>query len=196
MLTIIITILTIVISIYAWNNPELYSKWLLTPYKVKKYNEFSRFITSGFIHADYMHLAFNMIAFFFFGMSVEGFFGSYLFVFLYLSGIVVSDIPTYLKHKNNFYYNSLGASGGVSSIIFSSILLSPLRTIRIFFIPMPGFVFGILYLIYSYYMSKQSRDLVNHDAHFYGAVYGIGFTIIYDPTVVPDFFQQLKHFSF
>jgi membrane associated rhomboid family serine protease len=190
-ITLIIIIINCVISYIAINNPTVMNKLILTPYWVERKNEYYRFLTSGFIHADYKHLIFNMISLYFFGYVVEAWLGQILYVLLYLSAIIISDIPTYLKYKNNSNYASLGASGAVSAIIFASILLHPINLIFIYFIPMPAFVFGILYLAYSYYMDKQNRDHINHSAHFYGAVVGIAFIAILYPSTVPAMFETI-----
>lgn len=167
------------------------NRLILTPYWIERKKEYYRFITSGFIHADLKHLIFNMISLYFFGYIVEAWLGTGLYVLLYITAIVVSDIPTYLKHKNNSNYASLGASGAVSAVIFASILLHPINLIFIYFIPMPAIVFGILYLAYSYYMDKQSRDNVNHSAHLYGAVYGLVFVGVLYPAIIPAMFQTV-----
>lgn len=192
-ITILIIAATVGASFFAWSRHDIYEKWMMIPYRVKHNKEYYRFLTSGFIHSGYVHLAFNMLALWGFGQMVEYFLGSTFFIMLYIGGILISDIPTYLKYQNYQNYRSLGASGGVASVIFASILLRPLREIFIFVIPVSGFIFGFIYLIYSYYQAKNSTDNINHDAHFYGAVFGLLFTILVYPHVVPDFFQQLSH---
>ena len=175
---------------------------MMHPYQVYQSGEYYRFITSGFIHSNYGHLAFNMITFFFFGRYVEqsftyffGSIGGYYFIALYLLGIVVSDIPSYWKNKTNVNYSAIGASGGVSAVLFSSILIDPLNKIYVYFIPMPGFLLGALYLAYSFYQGKKMSDNINHDAHMYGAIFGTIFTIILRPTFFSEFFQQLMGYS-
>jgi membrane associated rhomboid family serine protease len=200
--TLILIILTAGISIYAWSNQDLMQKWIFHPYSVRKRHEYYRFVTSGFLHADWTHLLFNMFSFYMFAQVVEQVFigihgpevGIALFLLVYLGGIVVSDIYTYLKEHKNFNYHSLGASGGVSAIIFSSILLNPLTKIIIFPIPVgiPGFIFGGLYLLYSYYQAKRMGDNVNHDAHFYGAIFGFLVTFLLVPGALGNFIQQIQ----
>jgi membrane associated rhomboid family serine protease len=199
-ITLIIIIVTSVISIAAWNNYSLMNRWIMNPYQVANRGEYYRLITSGFLHADWGHLIFNMLSLYFFGGFIEQVF-TYLFnasgpVYLigfYLVAILVSDIPSFLKHRHNPGYNSLGASGGVSAIIFASILFRPLTPIMLFFIPIPipGFIFGGLYLAYSYYEARRGTSNVNHDAHFYGALFGILFMIVAYPPVLPSFFEQI-----
>lgn len=200
--TLILIILTAGISIYAWSNQDLMQKWIFHPYSVRKRHEYYRFVTSGFLHADWTHLLFNMFSFYMFAQVVEQVFigihgpevGIALFLLVYLGGIVVSDIYTFLKEHKNFNYHSLGASGGVSAIIFSSILLNPLTKIIIFPIPVgiPGFIFGGLYLLYSYYQAKRMGDNVNHDAHFYGAIFGFLVTFLLVPGALGNFIQQIQ----
>jgi membrane associated rhomboid family serine protease len=195
-----ILIITIATSFYAWNRPEIYEKWILNPYKVKHQKEYWRFITSGFVHINYMHLFFNMFALFFFGQHVAYYFGpqgNILMITLYLLGIVIADIPTYLKYQDVPKYNSLGASGGVAAVVFSSIMFEPLNPIYIMFIPIgiPGFILGALYLVYSYYQGKRMSDNINHDAHLFGAIFGLAFTVILRPGVVISFVQQISNWS-
>lgn len=203
-ITLIIIIITVVASFYAWNKPHIQEKWVFSPYRVNTRNEYFRFISSGFIHGDQMHLLFNMFTFYFFGSVIEkvyqyyfGGIGAVLFVVLYLMGIVVSDLKTYVKHKNDPHYRALGASGGVSAVVFSSIMFFPLNKICLFAILcLPGFILGILYIIYSFYQGKQIGGRINHDAHLYGAVFGIIFSIIIDPGVLGRFFDQVMSFRF
>ncbi|HYG37981.1 MAG TPA: rhomboid family intramembrane serine protease [Cytophagales bacterium] len=202
MITYIIIGLNVIASFYAWNNQEVYHRWMLNPYQVQKKQQYFRFITSGFIHFDYMHLFFNMLTLYFFGAIVESIFesiygniGLFLYVVMYLAGIVVSDIPSYLKHRNDYNYNSLGASGAVSAVMFSFILFYPLNELYLFFaIPIKAVLFAVLYLIYSYYRGKQMGDNINHDAHLVGALFGIVFTIGIYPNVVIIFLRELGIF--
>lgn len=200
--TTIIIIITVIASLYAWNKPHILQRWIFNPYSVYTRKEYSRFITSGFIHQDYMHLFFNMFTLYFFGNMVEQIF-SYLwgvtglvwYVVMYLLAIIVSDISTYIKHREDPGYNSLGASGGVAAVVFSAILFDPTNNIYLFaLIPVPGFILGALFLIYSYQRAKQMRDRINHDAHLYGALFGILFTIILEPQVISSFIRQIGDF--
>ena len=198
-LTIVIILVSIGLSWYAWQNPSLLDKWVFNPVRVSKYNEYYRFITSGFIHADVGHLIFNMFSLYFFGEAMEMFLGGYFgsngtiyYLLLFLAGIVVSDIPTFLKHRNNSNYNSLGASGGVSALLFAFILLAPLQKVCLYFaICVPGFIFGGIYMAYSFYESRQNRGRVNHDAHLYGALFGIVFMAFLLPESIPNFISQI-----
>ncbi|MCX2744503.1 rhomboid family intramembrane serine protease [Mangrovivirga sp. M17] len=198
-LTIIIIAITVIISFYAWNNPDKYHRWMMNPYQVKRNNQYDRFLMSGFIHSDYVHLGFNMFTLYFFGRNLEQYYfrmlvgdsAPYVFLGLYLVAIIVSEIPTFLKHKENPGYNSLGASGAVAAVIFSSILFDPMNNIYVFFIPVPGIVFGGLFLLYSWYQTRNAKDQINHDAHFYGAVFGIIFTLILEPGLLGSFLGEL-----
>lgn len=200
--TFILIIITVGISVYAWSNPEFMAKWIFHPVSIAKHNEYYRFITSGFLHADWGHLFFNMFSFYMFASYVEQNFkevhdknmGILLFLLVYIGGIIVADIYTFIKEKGNYAYRGLGASGGVSAIIFSSILLNPLNNIYLIFIPIgiPGFLFGVLYLMYCYFQAKRMGDNINHDAHFYGALYGFVLTIFLIPGSLLDFFEQVK----
>lgn len=188
----IIFVFTLITSIYAFNNTDLFGKFMLHPYSVAKGSRLYTFITSGLIHADWMHLFFNMFTFFFFAFQLEAIIGHWQFAVLYIVSLIVSDIPTAIRHKDDYRYSSLGASGAISAVLFSYILFKPLSLIGVMFIPMPAIVFGVLYLIYCVYMSKNSRDGINHDAHFFGALSGLILTVIFIPGVIPHFVSELS----
>jgi membrane associated rhomboid family serine protease len=189
----LILLFTVVTSIYAFNDPTLYGKFMLHPYSVYRKNKLYTLITSGMIHSDWMHLIFNMMTFFFFAFTLEAQIGSFKFGLVYFASLILSDIPTIFRHKDDFWYNSLGASGAISGVLFSFILFYPLTPLYIFFIPIgiPAVLFGGLYLLYCVYASKQSRDNINHDAHFFGALTGIIITILIIPGIVPHFLSTL-----
>lgn len=188
----IIFIFTIITSLYAFYNEEVFGKFMLHPYSVHRGDRIYSVITSGLIHKDWMHLFFNMMSYYFFAFNLERILGHWQFALLYITSLILSDISTIIKHKDHFWYNSLGASGAVSAVVFSFILFNPLASMRIFPIPIPipAVIFGFLYLIYSVYASKQSSN-INHDAHFYGALSGIIITIILSPGIIAYFFNQL-----
>lgn len=202
-LTLILIIITVLISYSCFNNLELRSKLMFTPYIIDRDKQYYRFITSGFIHADFLHLLFNMFVLWMFGGYVEQIFvaiygtvGYGIYLALYILGIIISDIPSFIRHKDEPHYNALGASGGVSSILFSFIMFDPLQDLCLYgLICLPGFIWGVLYIVYSVYMSKQKRDNVNHDAHLWGGIFGIVFTAIAVPGVISSFLEQLKDFS-
>jgi membrane associated rhomboid family serine protease len=201
--TLIIIIVTGLISFNAFNNPTLKSRLMFNPYIIIRDKEYHRFITSGFIHGDMLHLLFNMFVLYMFGTYVENIFsaiygttGTILYVLMYFLGIIVSDIPSFIKHKDAPYYNALGASGGVSSLLFSFIIFDPTQDLCLYgLLCFPGFIWGGLYIIYSYYMGKKGGDNINHEAHLYGGLFGIVFTIIAVPGVIPNFIEQLSNFS-
>lgn len=189
----LIFVFTIITSLYGFYDNSLYGKFMLHPYSVSKGKNVYTLITSGLIHADWMHLAFNMFTFHAFAFTLESMMGSWRFGLLYFVCLVLSDIPTVFKYKDSFNYNSLGASGAISGVLFSFILFNPTAGIGILFIPfnIPAYIFGFLYLIYCAYASKNSRDGINHDAHFYGALTGLIFTIIFVPGIIQNFIAVL-----
>ncbi len=201
--TLVLIILTTVASISAWNNTSLLNRWMFNPYSVYHGKQYYRFLSSGFIHSNTVHLLFNMIALFFFGGVIEriynnvfGGFGILFYLITYLAGIIVSNLKTYFKHRDSSYYNSLGASGGVASVLFASILYRPTVGICLYFmICIPAFILGAIYLIYSYYSGKKVSDNVNHDAHLFGSLFGLVFTAILRPVVLVEFFQQVIEFD-
>ena len=200
MITYLLIGATVITSIMAFKSPQTKKNMLFYPYAIKRLGEYYRFISSGLIHADWMHLLVNMIVLFFFGTQVElfyeGAFGSLanlLFILLYFGGMIAADLTSYFKHMEHSYYRSLGASGATSAILFAFILFDPLAPLFIFPIPfeIPAILIGLGYLFYSHYAAQQTRDNINHEAHFYGALFGVVFTIVLHPTVVVTFAQQL-----
>jgi len=189
----IIFVFTLVTSLYAFYDHGIYGKFMLHPYSVAKGNKVFTLITSGLIHKDYMHLFFNMFTFLAFSFTLERYIGSWQFGLLYFLSLILSDLPTVFRHKDDFNYNSLGASGAISAVLFSYILFNPMAKLYIMFIPIgiPAVVFGVLYLIYCAYASKNSRDGINHDAHFFGALTGLIFTIIFVPGILQNFISAL-----
>jgi membrane associated rhomboid family serine protease len=174
---------------------------IFNPYKVSSNNEWYRFITSGFIHADLMHLFINMLVLYSFGTAVEGNYGEFFgenyqlyFILLYFGALVISIAPSYAKHKKDFYYNALGASGAVSAVLFASVIFDPLAPVLVYFIKMPAIVMAVLYVGYEYYMGKKGGDNINHDAHLWGAIFGVVFTIGLRPHLAADFIERLTDF--
>ncbi len=184
---------TIATSVWAFYNDNVYENLILHPYSVSRGQRVYTLITSGFIHADVMHLAFNMLSYYFFAFQLEagnkamGFagMGHWQFGVLYLVSLILSDIPSVYKHRNDSWYHSLGASGAISAVIFSFIIFNPITgRLGLMLIPnfdMPAIIFGVLYLVYCNYMSKRAQDNINHDAHFFGALSGVLITIILFP---------------
>ena len=204
-ITLIIIIITAIISISGFSNQNVIDKLIFYPPAVTNDNQWYRFISCGFIHADYGHLIFNMLSLYFFGRYVEsslidifGESGTWLYIILYLSALVVSLLPTYFKNKNNYYYRSLGASGAVSAVIFAGLMIAPETEVYIFFIPIPipGFIFAPLYLLISAMMDRKGGSNINHSAHIWGAIYGLVFIIIagraIDYDAVGNGFERIK----
>lgn len=191
--------ITCVVSWIAFNNRKLADRLILWPPAIDKQKQYDRLVTYGFIHADFMHLLFNMITLYFFGPQVEmlmGQVGVWVYPAFYVSALVVSILPTYLKNQKNPNYLSLGASGAVSAILFAYILVRPWSIIGVFFIPMPAILFAVLYVGYSIWMDRRGGDRINHSAHLAGAAYGVMFMLVMEPRVLGHFLQQLQQPSF
>lgn len=188
---------TVLVSWMAFNNRGLLDRLILWPPAIDRHRQYDRLLTHGFIHADGMHLLFNMVTLYFFGTQLEPFFADYIgslgYLAFYLSAIVIAIMPTYIRHQRDPNYRSLGASGAVSAVLFAFILLAPWSKIYVFLIPIgiPAFVFGGLYLGYSIWMDRRGTDNVNHSAHLWGAVYGIVFTIFMEPRAATTFMTRL-----
>jgi membrane associated rhomboid family serine protease len=198
-ITLTIIIVTCVITLTGFRNGKVVDELIFWPPAISKKHQYYRFITCGLIHADYMHLIFNMLTLYFFGTFMEAHYQGELglqkwyYLALYIGALIVSNIPTYLKHRNDYNYRSLGASGAVSAVLFAFILLYPWQRIVVLVFPVPAIVYGVLFLVYSAYMSRKGGDNVNHDAHFYGALFGILFTIAVSPDVAGEFWNKLIH---
>lgn len=186
-ITIIIIIVTALISFSAFRSEKIMNDLIFYPPAVTHNKQYYRFITCGFIHADVMHLAFNMFSFYLFGGMVERQFesifdtgGRFLYLLMYMVALVVCLLPTYFKNRNNQHYRSLGASGAVSAVVFAGLTLQPDILVGLFIIPpiIPGFVFGPLYLIISAWLDRKGGGNINHSAHIWGALFGVAFLII------------------
>lgn len=193
--TLALVVLTAAVSIWSFSDGNIMDKLLLYPKLMKQPGEYYRLLTNGFVHADWQHLIFNMITLLFIGNYVEQFYqaiGAHsLYLVLYIVGIIVSSIPSFIKHRNDPYYRSLGASGGTSAVLFSMVYISPWTKITIIILPVWAIVFAVLYVVYSIYSAKQRRDNINHEAHLWGAVFGFIFTFAFDPTHGQIFLQQI-----
>jgi membrane associated rhomboid family serine protease len=199
-ITLIIIGLTALISIPAMNNPELKMRSIFNAYAIKHNREWYRFVTHAFVHADWMHLLFNMYVLYIFGVKVERDYmdlfeskGHLFYILLYVGGVIMSSLYSYEKHKDDMYYNALGASGAVSAVLFAGILINPNMGIGMMFIPVfiPAWIFGPLYLLYSWYMAKRGTDNIGHDAHFWGAVYGVVFTLCLNHHLATEFIDKI-----
>lgn len=195
MITLIIIGITCVVSFMAFNNARLMNDLILWPPAITRSREYHRLVTYGLIHADFSHLLFNMITLFFFGRVMEGLYtaslGTLGFALFYIVALVVSILPTYLKNRRNPNYRSLGASGAVSAVLFSFILIAPWSRIVVLVIPMPAIIYAVLYVGYSVYMDRRGGGNVNHSAHLWGAAFGVIFTLLIRPDVLPHFLAQL-----
>ncbi len=195
--TIALIAVTALVSWQAWERPKLLERLILWPPAVDRYKQFDRLLTHGFIHADGMHLMFNMITLYSFGQAMERYFtariGSVGYLMFYLSAVVVAILPTYMRHRHDSSYRSLGASGAVSAVLFASILLDPWAGIYLFLIPIPvpAFVFAGLYIWYTMWMDKRGGDNINHSAHLWGALYGMMFTLLLQPALAGQFLRRL-----
>ena len=196
-LTLVIVAVTVLVSWRAFNDRTLLERLILWPPAVERRKQYDRLLGYGFVHADWMHLLFNMITLWSFGTAVERAFSQMItpagYVLFYLSAIVIAILPTYLRHRHDARYRSLGASGGVSAVLFASILFDPWTRLIIFPIPLPipAFVFALLYVGYSIWMDRRGGDNVNHSAHLWGAAYGVIFTLLLEPRVAGHFVRSL-----
>ena len=189
-----------IVSYFSFSNRELFRKLLFNPYIIAREKEFYRFISSAWLHADMMHLFINLYVLYSFGNYLEyitkiwfGNIGSFYYLFIFMGSVIIGHIPSYIKHKDYYGFSSVGASGGVSGVLFACILIDPLMELRLFFaIPINSLIFGILYLAYTYYMSKKGQDNINHDAHLWGALGGIGLLVAIKPQVINSFIQQMS----
>lgn len=185
---------TILISLAAFDKDSLiFKKFILHPWGLTRGQRIYSIIMHGFIHADYMHLLFNMITFYFFAFYLEARMGHLNFTIIYFGSLIISVLSTIYKHKNDFDYRSLGASGAVSGVILSAVIYEPGSRIYLFFIPIgvPSPIFALLYIGYSYYASKNRYGNIAHEAHLWGAIAGAVLTIILDPIAISEFFQKV-----
>jgi membrane associated rhomboid family serine protease len=186
--TLIIIIITVLVSIFAFRSQKIMDDLIFYPTAITEKNQYYRFITYGFIHADLSHLFFNMYAFYLFGGACEnsfinifGEYGKTFYVLMYFLALIACVIPDFNKHKSNAGYKSLGASGAVSAVVFAYILFQPLQGIGLLFIPVfiPGFLFGIIFLVVSYFLGRKGGSRINHSAHIWGAIFGVIFLLIF-----------------
>jgi len=199
-ITYLIIGITVLISIAAFNNSDIIYKFKHWPYVEARRGEYFRWLSSGFLHGDYMHLLFNMITLYFFGRSVEMWFevlfpevGVALYLVFYLVAIVAASLATFYKYKDTQHFASIGASGAVSAVLFAAILIQPTLSLYLMFIPIPipGFIYGIFYLWYSSRAADRGGDGIDHVAHFYGAVFGFLFPLVLKPVLFLSFIGQL-----
>jgi membrane associated rhomboid family serine protease len=214
-ITIVFVLVTALVSWQAFSKTELFERWLFSPYLVKHNKEYQRVFTHALIHANWPHLLFNMIAFYSFGRNLEIVFrnegvfrsifpgsihywgataGILIFVVLYVGGIAFATIPAFRKHGNDSNYRAVGASGGVSAVMMASAVLFPTSEIYFFMaLPMPAFVWAIVFLFLEDYLSKRGGTNIAHDAHIWGAIFGVAFVALINPKFIPLFFDQVAH---
>lgn len=198
-MTIILIIITAVVSITAFEKSGIMGKYQLNAYQVVHRKQWYRLFTHAFLHANWTHLIVNMLVLYFFGSAIEEYFrlqfGAFFiihYLILYIGAIAVSSLYSLVRHKDNYYYNAVGASGATSAVLFAFILFNPLGKIYLYFaIPIPGVIFGILYLIYSQYMSKRNVDNIGHDAHFWGGVFGFFYPVLINSDLIIRFGRQI-----
>jgi membrane associated rhomboid family serine protease len=210
-ITLIIVIITCLVSIGGFSQQKIVDDLIFYPPAVKR-GQYYRFISHGFIHADVAHLAFNMIALYSFGDNLEkifsfdcvfGHLGKVFYLLLYLSALIVASLPDYIRYKNLYHFRSLGASGAVSAVIFSMLVFFPQTPVGLIFLPVrfPGYVFALVYLALTVYLDRRGGGNINHSAHFWGAAYGIVFTLVFCKLfanyfdVYSNFITQLKSSS-
>ncbi len=218
-ITLIIIIVTSVVSFTAFSNQKIIDDLIYYPPAIKR-GQWYRFFSCGLIHADMGHLLFNMFALYIFGMgskiqtpmgdhytgvefqfiAIFGEKGKWIYLLMYVLALLASLLPTYSRTKDSYHYRSLGASGAVSAVVFAMILLQPLTGIGLFFIPVyiAGFLFGVIYLLISHWLDRRGSGNINHSAHIFGAIFGVGFTIVAcrlfsEYPVLQAFIDQIKN---
>jgi membrane associated rhomboid family serine protease len=199
-LNLAIIIVTSLISIYALYNQEVFGMLKFNAYAIRHQGQGWRFLSYGLVHADWIHLFINMFVLYSFGKAVIEAYHYYFdvkgylfYVLLYVGGICFSVLFDYGRHKDDPQYNAVGASGAVSAVLFASILVYPTGSIYIFPIPfpLPSVVFGVIYLVYSAVMARRGTGNIGHNAHFWGAIFGLVFTVALKPILVLSFWKQI-----
>jgi membrane associated rhomboid family serine protease len=186
MFLLALIVANILISYKGFNDQYFFRKYQFHVGSIRA-GEQIRMISSGFLHADLFHLAFNMIALYSFAPVVTDYLGNFTFVLIYAGSLIFGSLLTMLFHGNDYGYTAVGASGAVTGIIYSAILLEPTMTIGLFgVVPVPAYIFGIGYLLYSIYGMKAKRDNIGHTAHFGGAIGGYAITLLKEPTLLQE----------
>jgi membrane associated rhomboid family serine protease len=186
----LILVATVAASLFTlYVSPRTLEKCLFRPYWFERKRQYASLVTSGFVHGDFTHLLFNMLAFWFFAFQVERRAGSVAFAVLYFAGLVLANLGTWRKHRHDPRYASLGASGAVAAVLFASIIYFPEQKLMILPIPVPipGPLFAVLYVAYSWYASRQAPSGINHDAHLGGALVGLAFVLLVEPSAFREF---------
>lgn len=219
MVTTALLVIILAFSVYCFVDPTKLNKYMFHPYSIYKFGEHYRFLSHAFIHSGFLHLGLNIFCLWMFGYAIEEVYYPYIlldhpmqaseeerihafkmarlaYIGLFTGGIYAASVTEYFRNRNNPYYSSLGASGAIEAIIFSYIIIRPADKLYLFMIPMPAWLLGILFLAGSYYMSKRKTgdpeaDRIGHEAHFWGAIYGVVYTIILKPSLAVSFFQKI-----
>ncbi len=193
---------TILMSWVAFKNRRKAHEWMLNPYSVVHGKKYLSVLSSGFIHGDIAHLAFNMVSYYFFAFPLEqimvayiGPIGHLFFGLIYILSIILANIPSVFQHKDHPSYNSLGASGAITAVLFSFILFEPATKISMMFIPigLPAPIFAILYIAFSIYASKKMRGNINHEAHISGAFAGLILSVLLFPGIIRHFISAVGY---
>ena len=187
----IILALTVLVSAIGLFSRKVLERTVLRPYAIAQGSQYATLLTSGFVHADVGHLVFNLITYYSFAFGLQRAIGDVRFAILYFVGLLVSNLGTCIKHRNEPNYASLGASGAILAVLFASIVYFPHQRLVILPlpIPIPAPLFAIAYLAFSYYSSGRSKDRINHDAHIFGALTGLAFVLV----TAPERFRDLLH---
>ena len=193
-LTLALIAITVAVSLAAWQKPVWFNRMIYHGPSVHG-GQWWRLVSHGFIHADGNHLLFNMITLFFFGRFMENLLapgiGAVGYILFYLAGIVIAILPTHFRHGRNPRYRSLGASGAVSAVLFGYILINPWSMLFVMFVPVPAVLFAAAYVAYSIWADRRGRDNVNHSAHLFGGVWGVGFLLLIEPRLLARFWDKL-----
>ncbi|SMO59753.1 Membrane associated serine protease, rhomboid family [Saccharicrinis carchari] len=192
----------VIVSATAFSQPQIFDKYKFNAYQIVHRKEYIRLLSHGFLHGSWTHLLVNMFVLYSFGRAVIYYFdsvfpgrGQLMFLLLFFSSLIFSSLYSLFKEKDNVYYSAVGASGAVSAVLFTSIFFAPYNLLYLFaVIPIPGIVFGVAYLIYTKIMAKKNIDNIGHDAHFWGAVFGFVFPLIYKPSLFMHFISELLPF--
>lgn len=201
--TLLIIVFTALVSISAFSKPELIFKYQFNPYQVAHRKQWYRFFSHALVHGDWMHLIINMLVLYFFGSAVEKYYvfyfgpikGLIFFILLYATALVAASLTTFEKYRDQPHYNAVGASGAVSALLFASVAFNPWMKIYLYgIIGLPGIIWALIYVAYSYYMGKKGQDNINHEAHLWGGVFGFVFTMLLKPSLFMIFIDKLKDF--
>lgn len=191
--TIVLIVITAIISIAAFSNQNFFRFLALEPYRMKRSKEFHGVATSGFVHANYIHLLLNMYVLFIFGAVLEQTLESKWFLVVYVVSLLLGSLYPYIKYRDDPDYVAIGASGAVSGVVFSYCLFWPMHMLYLFgVVPMPAVIFALLYVAYSIFAMKRAQDNIGHEAHLAGAVGGLVATAIIEPESLVQFSKAIS----